>query len=540
MIGVAAQPADLEIVAEFFEAFKTPWEPAAQGRRYEAVLCTEGSVQDFDTPLCVIYSSDTEAVDRAADIHVEPCDVPVTVRWGERTLPIYRSAATFGSSAGADLLTCDGRAVDYERRSGATVVRRIGYQLFREVRFLLTEGQPASNASIPTLDLHIALLRSVLLRSRVTFAEILPRPYEYDFVCCLTHDIDFHGVRRQGFDLTLAGFTARASLGTLADFLRGRRPFAEAIRNWLALLSVPLVFLGLAADFWRPFDDYARVEDGQHSTFFVVPFKRRPGEAPDGRVNRARAVPYQAREIQNDLAQAIARGSELGVHGIDAWRDTDAGRAELKELEAVAGRRPAGIRMHWLYFAEDSPRQLEAAGFAYDSTWGYNDAVGYRAGTLQVFRFPGTHQLLELPLAIMDTALFYRHRLALRAADALQRCRQIIAHARWFGGAVVINWHDRSLAPERLWGRAYRQLLEEVSAGPRVWFATSSEAVDWFRWRRSIRFSRDPGSNMLTVTASATAAAGPPALMRVYRPDSATHHVDDLPFDGNEALRLHL
>ena len=45
----------------------------------------------------------------------------------------------------------------------------------------------------------------------------------------------------------------------------------------MALLSLPLVFLGLVPDFWRPFDDYARVEEGTRSTFFLVPFKGRPG-----------------------------------------------------------------------------------------------------------------------------------------------------------------------------------------------------------------------------------------------------------------------
>ena len=43
-----------------------------------------------------------------------------------------------------------------------------------------------------------------------------------------------------------------------------------------------------------------------------------------------------------------------------------------------------------LFLLPESPRQLEAAGFDYDSTWGYNNAVGYRPGTSQVFRLPET------------------------------------------------------------------------------------------------------------------------------------------------------
>ena len=58
----------------------------------------------------------------------------------------------------------------------------------------------------PTLELHIALLRHLLLQSGVSFVEIPPRPGDYDFICCLTHDVDFFGIRRHKWDRTLAGF----------------------------------------------------------------------------------------------------------------------------------------------------------------------------------------------------------------------------------------------------------------------------------------------------------------------------------------------
>ena len=41
--------------------------------------------------------------------------------------------------------------------SGAQAVVRLGFDLFEEVRHLLTKGQPAELASIPTLELHISL-----------------------------------------------------------------------------------------------------------------------------------------------------------------------------------------------------------------------------------------------------------------------------------------------------------------------------------------------------------------------------------------------
>jgi hypothetical protein len=52
---------------------------------------------------------------------------------------------------------------------------------------------------------------------------------------------------------------------------------------------------------------------------------------------------------------------------------------------------------------------------------------------------------------------------------------------------LTVNWHDRSIAPERLWGEFYRQMLEDLSSrGP--WFATAANAVAWFRKRREAVF----------------------------------------------------
>ena len=197
--------------------------------------------------------------------------------------------------------------------------------------------------------------------------------------------------------------------------------------------------------------------------------------------------------------------------------------------------------MHWLYFQRDSPALLEAAGFDYDSTWGYNDAVGYRAGTSQVFRLPASKRLMELPLSIMDSALLFHGRMGLSTAEALQRCRGIVANATQFGGTVVINWHDRSLAPERLWGACYEDLLKEVETDKRVWFTTAGRAVDWYRWRRSIRFGAEGNSREITVTAPVSSADLPGAIVRTHRPSGQTApSVSEARLDHSGSLKLSL
>jgi len=67
-----------------------------------------------------------------------------------------------------------------------------------------------------------------------------------------------------------------------------------------------------------------------------------------------------------------------------------------------------GVRMHWLYYSQQSAASWRPLARLYDSTIGYNDTIGYRAGTTQVYKPLDANRLLELPLHAMDTAMFYR------------------------------------------------------------------------------------------------------------------------------------
>ena len=537
MLGVAAADHDLDVVAELFELFKTPWEPAAPGRHYDVVLSAGIDVQGIDARVVLAYGAASHGSD-TAHCGTREAQSGTELSWGETRLPLFGRAGLFETGSSPSLLSLDGQPADHRACVGGRVVWRVGYDLFSEIRHLLTTGQPEAYAPTPTLEWHIELLRQLLLKSGASFVEIPPRPAGFDFTCCLTHDLDFFGIRRQGLGPSLAGFVARASVGTLVDWARGRRPASEVARNWGALLSLPMVLLRLAPDFWKPFDDYEQVEHSLPSTYFVIPFKQKPGVGPDGAAPGSRAVCYQASEIRDDIRRAVARGREVAVHGIDSWCDADAGRTEMGELVSVTGKSRTGVRMHWLYFDSESPARLEEAGFDYDSTWGYNAAVGFRPGTSQVFRLPGTRSLMELPLTIMDSALFYRGRMNLTREEARRRCSAIVAYARRFGGSVVINWHDRSLAPERLWGRSYRELLNEVRQGDRAWFATAQDAVDWFRWRRSIAFRPESG-NRVGITAVSRPAGLPAASVAVWRP-TQDHAVSTISFEGGRELALQL
>jgi len=493
MIGVIANPRDRDVVCEFFELFKTPWEFFRREQRYDVVLCSEDAAVSGSASLLIVYNSRKTRYDVQQPATAGNLDGEKRfVMYRDSRIPIYGDSITFADK-GSGLLADEKshECFAYVSASENGQIARVGYDLFSEIRILLTAGQPKENAAIPALDLHIEFLRELIKDCGISFVEIPPVPEGYQFIACLTHDVDHPLIRVHKLDHTVVGFLMRATAGAVIDCLLGRISLRDLVRNWWAALKLPFVHLGLAKDFWRDFDDrYLELEKGIPSTYFLIPRKNYSGKRTDTRASVLRASRYEARELASSIRKLKAAGCEVGLHGIDAWVDHDSGRAELDEIRRLTGDSEIGVRMHWLYFDEKSPEVLESAGAAYDSTGGYNDSVGYRAGTTQVFKPLKAESLLELPLNGMDTALFYLSYLGLSPRKASARLRQMADNSVRFGGALTINWHDRSLAPERLWGGCYMELIRDLKTRG-AWFATASQAVAWFQWRRSVAFEFD-------------------------------------------------
>jgi len=493
MIGVIADSSELDVVCEFFELFKTPWEPYRLGHRYEVLLCAGDGQFDGNAKIVLFYAGrrmrfDDEHRIKTGDQRSHPC---ILLYQGNR-IPIYGDTITFPEKKGG-LLTDEHsqECVAYLDRPQEQVLLRIGYDLFGEIRKLLSLGQPPANASMPVLELHIAFLRNLITACGVALIEIPPVPDGFRFIACLTHDVDHPSIRQHKWDHTMFGFLYRALFGSLRKLFRGRMPIRGLVTNWVAALKLPFVHLGLARDFWQDFDDrYLELEKGLPSTYFVIPFKNRSGKNSHGPEPKLRATRYDAQDIADTIQKLVAAGSEVGLHGIDGWLDSSRGREELEEIRRLTGVSEIGARMHWLYFNQQSPLALEKAGAAYDSTIGYNETVGYRAGTTQAYKPLEASRLLELPLHVMDTALFYPAYLDLSPHQASGLLGRMVDNVAQFGGCLTVNWHDRSLAPERLWGECYRDLVQDLESRG-AWFATAGQAVSWFRKRRSVVFDMD-------------------------------------------------
>lgn len=523
MIGVISKTSQEEIVREFFQLFKIPWEFYSSNRSYDVVLSTRNEIPELTPKLLVIYSSETGSFDSQKGIGLGSRYRDLILERDDLEFPIYGNILTF-DRLHKSVIRAKGMsgpaAIEIEEPEAKIV--RIGYDLFSEVSFLLSSGQPAEYAHIPTLEIHISILRNLILDAGVPLLEIPPVPAGYDFITCLTHDVDFAGIRNHKFDHTMFGFIYRALLGSVIDVLKGRTSWNRLSKNWKAVLLLPCVYLGIVKDFWAQFERYIELEKGLGSTFFLIPFKNQAGLNVSEQARKRRAARYDVCDIEPDVRRLISCGCEVGLHGIDAWQDSEKGRKEFERIFDVVGESNIGIRMHWLYFCNHSPRLLETAGFSYDSTFGYNDAIGYRGGTVQVFRPLGAKKLLELSLHIQDTALFYPDRMGLTDSKADELVNQLLKNTTMFGGVLAINWHQRSLGPERLWDDFYITLLGKLKA-LNVWFSTASDAVEWFNKRRAVSF-QDAEFNGNTVKlrlGGYNPDHRPGLLVRIYKPDAA-------------------
>jgi len=485
MIGVAVHPAEQDVVAEFFELFKVPWEFHRNDGRYDVLICTRQQIPQNAAKLVLLYRAETTAADTDAGISVESQHGGTMLVYGRRRIPIYGDVATFTGSQFTPVIEAStGAPVTFSKSSNNRTLLRIGYDLFKETRYLFNTGQPAANAEHAALDLHIVLLRDLITKSGIPVVEIPPVPQGHNFVACLTHDIDHPILRNHCCDRTMMGFLYRATVGTVVNVCRRRKSLKDLCVNWVAALKLPFVYLGMAKDFWCGFDRYIEMETGLASTYFVIPTRNYPGRPLAGNGISRRAARYDVTDVRPQLKKAISSGCEVGLHGIDTWVDSAKGREERDQVTQTLGTPVTGVRMHWLFFDEKSPEVLERAGFSYDSTVGYNETIGYHAGTTQAYKPLAAANLLELPLHIMDTALFYPNHLNLSEKDAERMIWKLIDGAVEFGGALTINWHDRSIAPERMWDGFYLKLLQELK-NKGAWFATAAQIVSWFRKRRS-------------------------------------------------------
>jgi hypothetical protein len=275
------------------------------------------------------------------------------------------------------------------------------------------------------------------------------------FAVALTHDVDspWRWTR-----IGLRGAAARLKRDTRSARL------GPALREATALAAAPVHRLRGTDPNWR-FGEIVTEErrrGARGSTFFVLAGHHDPHDG---------AAPESYERLRPRLVETLLEaGAEVGLHGSYTAADDPArlGR-EKADLETLAGP-VRGHRYH--YLRADPQRNLDVLadlGFAYDTTLGFPDAVGFRAGIAHPFRpwsfeREGPLDLVEIPLAAMDATLAEERYLGLTAKRAEPQLMALLDWAAENGGAFAVLWHPDRFDPLTSggWDRLYSRVLEGV------------------------------------------------------------------------------
>jgi hypothetical protein len=273
------------------------------------------------------------------------------------------------------------------------------------------------------------------------------------FLVALTHDVD---TPWRWTRIGVRGAAARVKRSVLQARL------APAVREATALAAVPVHKVRGTDPNWR-FSQIVAAErrrGARSSTFFVLAGHNDPhdGAAPDT---------YDS--LRPRVVETILEtGAEVGLHGSYTAADDSARLAREKTtLEALAGR-VDGHRYH--YLRADPHRNVARLPFRYDTSLGFPDAVGFRAGIARPFHpwdfeRDAPADVLELPLAAMDATLAEERYLGLSAKRAEPRLNALLDWAAANGGAFAILWHPDRFDPltSAGWDRLYSRVLEGIA-----------------------------------------------------------------------------
>jgi hypothetical protein len=272
------------------------------------------------------------------------------------------------------------------------------------------------------------------------------------FTVVLTHDIDA--------PLRWTGRRSVISAGARLKQAIGQRRGVELSAEARGLASLPVQALRGRDPNWS----FARIREIEaahdaRSTYFLLAGHHHPADGDGAAYDRVRA-----RLV--DLL--VAQGDEVGLHPSYTTSDHPTRLDdEKRRLESVTGAPVRSARFHFLrHDTHRSLAQLDRLGFALDSSQGYADRPGMRAGFSFPYRpYDIAHErpldLVELPLAVMDATLSDQRYLGLSPEEGLRRAIAVLERVAEAGGTVAVLWHNDRFAGAyaRGWDRCYERLL---------------------------------------------------------------------------------
>ena len=255
------------------------------------------------------------------------------------------------------------------------------------------------------------------------------------------------------------------------------------IRERFSKMTVLKALLGISNPY-KNFKSFMKLEKryGVRSSFYFL------------------ANEYDFEKISKEIRSLKENQMDLGLHGRFGTHTNQNKLIEDKEkLEQIFGQSIHGTRQHFLKFEFPTTWDVQnKSNLLYDTTVGFNDKIGYKIGFAFPF-FPPDHnlnplQLIELPLIIMDAALWTW--LKLTEKSALHTIQQIRDTIKQYNGLFTILWHQCTLKMRG--GRIYGKVLEKLVDNS-VYVSNGAEIARWWRARNDFQIKINPIDNKITI-----------------------------------------
>lgn len=192
---------------------------------------------------------------------------------------------------------------------------------------------------------------------------------------------------------------------------------------------------------------------------------------------------YDPALIPEIFDMVSSEGGEIGLHGgHQAYNNLQKIKEEKARLEKATGKSIIGYRNHFLKFnTPDTWEYLEAAGFQYDTTFGYADCSGFRNGMCHPFQPYSNNKgaflnLMELPLIIMDTSISGYMRMD--EQTQLRLCKTLIDTVAKNSGVLTLLWHNTEMHGKE--GAMYAAILQYAHEQG-AWMTNANEIIDHWK-----------------------------------------------------------
>ena len=427
-----------------------------------------------------------------AEAGMDAVALRVTPRGGTASLTWLQDAARLIAIHDGEV-RLDREALGLVARLGGAVAEQQSDNLDRYGR-VPPEDNDAVRASLdgdPVVQrLAVALRRTaVAVAGRRPMLLVAPWPDGHRWALAMTHDLDVVAGWPVFTALRLAELARKGRVGQVARVLLSaatsalRDPVGAAVREVIAVEERFAI----------------------RSTWFII------AGTPGWDTWKAGDITYlpespAARQILDAVRDA---GHELGLHGSFATLDAPQLFVEQRDRLAALALRPVhGIRQHFIRMRPGvTHRGMAAAGFQYDSTFGFADRNGFRLGVADVV--PVWDQLASRSLAIDEVPFVWMDR-------ALSKYRGVEDPGAWVADALRLGqicrdvegvwcgiWHPNLATPLGFPGAldAFSRLCAELVAD-KPWSASLGDIVRWRRARRQVRLVAGPGAPRVSIPAT--------------------------------------